>query len=64
LSKHQKSAAGIISFRNLSKYFMPFSYRNNRDQALNPENLVHFETILFRIIREIFDPKVNFKNKD
>jgi hypothetical protein len=64
LSKHQKSEAGIISFRNLSKYFMPFSYRNNRDQALNLENLVHFETSLFRTIREIFDPKVNFKNKD
>jgi hypothetical protein len=64
LSKHQKSAAGIISFRNLPQYFMSFSHGNNQDQALNPENLDRFEITLFKIIREIFDPKVNFKNKD
>ena len=64
LSKHQKSAAGIISFRNLPQYFMSFSHGNNLDQALNPENLDRFEATLFKIIREIFDPKVNFKDKD
>ncbi len=64
LSKHQKSAAGIISFRNLPQYFMSFSHGNNLDQALNPENLDCFEATLFKIIREIFDPKVNFKDKD
>ncbi|MGB0395474.1 MAG: PD-(D/E)XK nuclease family protein [Flavobacteriaceae bacterium] len=63
LSKHQKTAAGIISFRNLPQYFMSFSHGNNRDQALNAENLDHFEATLFKIISEIFDPKVNFKNK-
>jgi hypothetical protein len=64
LSKHQKTAAGIISFRNLPQYFMSFSHGNNRDQALNAENLDRFEATLFKIISEIFDPKVNFKNKD
>ena len=64
LTKHQKSAAGIISFRNLPQYFISFSYKKNYDQALNPENLVRFETTLFKIIKEIFDPKVNFQNKD
>jgi hypothetical protein len=43
---------------------MSFSHGNNQDQALNPENLDRFEITLFKIIREIFDPKVNFKNKD
>jgi ATP-dependent helicase/nuclease subunit B len=63
LSKHQKAAAGIISFRNLPQYFMSFSHGNNQDQALHSENLDHFEDTLFKIIIEIFDPKVNFKNK-
>ena len=63
LSKHQKTAAGIISFRNLPQYFMSFSHGNNRDQALNTENLDRFEETLFKIISEIFDPEVNFKNK-
>ena len=63
LSKHQKTAAGIISFRNLPQYFMSFSHGNNCDQALNVKNLDCFEATLFKIISEIFDPKVNFKNK-
>ena len=63
LCKHQKKAAGIISFRNLPQYFMSFYYGNKLDQGLNAENLDRFEGILFKIISEIFDPKVNFKNK-
>lgn len=63
LSKYQKSTAGIISFRNLPQYFMPFSCENNQDQALNQENLDRFEATLYKIIREIFDPKVNFEDK-
>jgi hypothetical protein len=43
---------------------MSFSHGNNRDKALNTENLDRFEATLFKIISEIFDPKVNFKNKD
>ena len=63
LAKHRKTAAGIISFRNLPEYFMSFSHENNPDQSLNQENLVRFEETLFKIISEIFDPKVNFENK-
>jgi ATP-dependent helicase/nuclease subunit B len=63
LSKYQKSAAGIISFRNLPQYFMSFSYKKNQGQALNQENLDRFETTLHKIISEIFDPKVNFQDR-
>jgi len=63
LLQHQKTAAGIISFRNLPQYFMSFSHENNQDQALSRENLDRFEATLFKIIGEIFDPKVNFENK-
>ena len=63
LSKYQKSTAGIISFRNLPQYFMPFNYENTQNQALNQENLDRFETTLYNIISEIFDPNVNFEGK-
>ena len=62
LYKHQKTAAGIISFRNLPQYFMPFSTEEDEYQALNQENLDSFEKILFRLIHEIFDQKVNFND--
>ena len=62
LSKHQKAAAGIISFRNLPQYFMAFSKENDEYQALNQENLDRFEKTLFRLINEIFDLTVNFND--
>ena len=49
LSKYQKAAAGIISFRNLPQYFMAFSTENDEYQALNQENLDRFEKTLFRL---------------
>ena len=63
LSKYQKSTAGIISFRNLPQYFMPFNCENTQNHALNKENLDRFETTLYNIISEIFDPNVNFEGK-
>ena len=63
LYKYQKSTAGIISFRNLPQYFMPFNCENTQNQALNQENLDRFETTLYNIISEIFDPNVNFEGK-
>ena len=63
LFKHQKAAAGIISFRNLPQYFMAFSTENDEYQALNQENLDRFEKTLFRLINEIFDLKVNFNDR-
>ena len=63
LSQYTKAAAGIISFRNLPQYFMPFSHEKNHDDALNADNLNRFEMTLFNIISEIFNPKVNFTHK-
>lgn len=63
LYKYQKSTAGIISFRNLPQYFMPFNCENTQKQDLNQENLDRFETTLYNIISEIFDPNVNFEGK-
>ena len=63
LSKYHKSTAGIISFRNLPQYFIPFLLENSQNQALNKVNLDRFEATLNKIIIEIFDPKVNFKDK-
>ncbi|MDA9597055.1 PD-(D/E)XK nuclease family protein [Flavobacteriaceae bacterium] len=61
--QYPKAAAGIISFRNLPQYFMPFSNEKDQENGLNSENLIHFEASLFKIISEIFDPKINFIDK-
>jgi hypothetical protein len=63
ISQYPKATAGIISFRNLPKYFMPFSDYNDQENTLNSENLNHFQSSLFKIISEIFDPKINFVDK-
>lgn len=63
LQQHKKTAAGIISFRNLPEYFMPFSFDKNQEDPLNGDHLNRFETTLFKVLNEIFDPKVNFTPK-
>lgn len=63
ISQYPKATAGIISFRNLPQYFMPFSDDNDQENTLNSENLNHFQSSLFKIISEIFDPKINFVDK-
>ena len=63
ISQYPKATAGIISFRNLPQYFMPFSDYNDQENTLNSENLNHFQSSLFKIISEIFDPKINFVDK-
>ena len=42
LSKHQKAAAGIISFRNLPQYFMAFSTENRRIPGFKSRKLGSF----------------------
>ena len=63
LQQHKKTAAGIISFRNLPEYFMPFSFDKNQEDPLNGDHLNRFETTLFKVLNEIFDPKVDFTPK-
>ena len=63
ISQYPKASAGIISFRNLPQYFMSFSHVSKEDKPLNLENLNRFEVILFKMINEIFDSKVNFEDK-
>ncbi len=62
----QSPKAGIISFKNLKKDFMPFI-----DQSLQPEEnkinadvLASFHTILTRLFTEIFDIEQAFKEKE
>tara|TARA_A100001011_G_scaffold398262_1_gene502055 strand:- start:5 stop:2734 length:2730 start_codon:yes stop_codon:yes gene_type:complete len=63
ISQYPKASAGIISFRNLPQYFMPFSHVSGEEKPLNSENFNLFEVTLFKIITEIFDSKVNFEDK-
>ena len=60
ISQYNKSYAGIISFRNLPEYFMPFETKTNDSHSLCEKNLKNFEKILFQLINEIFDSKINF----
>ena len=47
LSKHQKSCRDHF-FQKSTTIFYVFSHGNNRDQALNAENLDRFEVTLFK----------------
>jgi len=50
---------GIISLRNQAKGFMNLNYEGN--DVLNPQDLLSFEKILSRLILEIFDTELPFK---
>ena len=69
ISSYKTVEAGIISFRNLPSYFMKFSIKFKKSdpsesQGICAENLSNFEKILFEIILEIFDQKINFNHKN
>ena len=69
ISSYKTVEAGIISFRNLPSYFMKFSIKFKKSdpsesQGICAVNLSNFEKILFEIILEIFDQKINFNHKN
>ena len=63
LDRHPKATAGIISFRNLPQYFMPFSSNQGTDDALRGQTFGHFESVLLEVISDIFNPELNFTEK-
>ncbi|MFP4844470.1 PD-(D/E)XK nuclease family protein [Winogradskyella sp. PE311] len=61
--------AGIISFKNLSGGFLKFGkkasqYSRIKDQAITQSTLDSFELELKKLILEIFNPKINFIEKE
>ena len=61
ISGYTESSAGIISFRNLPEYFMPFELKIDHSYALSNDNLNNFEKVLFELIGEIFNSRIPFK---
>jgi hypothetical protein len=61
ISRYKESFTGIISFRNLPEYFMPFELKIDHSYALNNDNLNNFEKVLFELIGEIFNSRIPFK---
>ena len=65
IKKHSQFQAGIIAFRNIKSYFIPFEWKENKAEQtifFNKNLFIEFEKVLFNIIQEIFDPKVNFES--
>jgi ATP-dependent helicase/nuclease subunit B len=62
IADYGDASTGIVSLRNLPQYYMPFSSPNGR-APLDEENMKNFEKVLFEIILEIFDPKIDFMPK-
>ncbi|WP_232805921.1 PD-(D/E)XK nuclease family protein [Salegentibacter maritimus] len=61
--------AGIISFKNLKNGFLKFAKKDkprtkNKETAINKETLDAFEMELKKLITEICDPQVPFKEKE
>lgn len=61
--------AGIISFKNLNEGFLKFgkkesTYSRNKNQFINQETLNSFEKELKKLILEIFDPSIDFIEKE
>jgi hypothetical protein len=62
--KHQCTniKAGIISFKNLSVWFMPLQF--NKIDVIDQDMLTTFEGYLGSLIDEILDPNIPFKEKE
>ena len=61
--------AGIISFKNLSKGFLKFAKKDSprsrqKDNNITIETLESFSVELKKLILEICDPKIDFKEKE
>lgn len=54
--------AGIISFKNLNNWFMPLKY--DKAEVIDDSVLESFEVYLSRLIDEILDPDIPFKEKE
>lgn len=61
--------AGIISFKNMKAGFLPFatkenSYGKNRIQEISPKTLTDFKDQLEKLILEICNPEIPFREKE
>lgn len=61
--------AGIISFKNMKEGFLKFSKKpslnsRQKDTLINEETLKNFEIELIKLITEIFNPEIDFIEKD
>ena len=61
ISGYNQPSVGIITFRNLPEYFMPFESKIEDGQALSKDNLDNFQGVLFELIGEIFNSRIPFK---
>ncbi|TXD83775.1 PD-(D/E)XK nuclease family protein [Subsaximicrobium wynnwilliamsii] len=60
--------AGIISFKNLNQGFMKFATKpssnsRTKNQLIDEETLIAFETQLKQLITEIYNPSIDFTEK-
>lgn len=60
--------AGIISFKNLNQGFMKFATKpssnsRTKNQLIDEETLIAFETQLKQLIAEIYNPSIDFTEK-
>jgi len=64
----QNIQAGIISFRNLKEGFLPFNYKDEAtgkdSRQIDEKVLDLFHQELKNLIKEIFDPTIDFKEKE
>ncbi|MCK0178888.1 PD-(D/E)XK nuclease family protein [Flavobacteriaceae bacterium S0862] len=65
----QDVEAGIISFKNLSEGFLKFGKKEtinsrNKNTIIDTETLHNFETELKKLILEIYDPNIDFIEKE
>ena len=61
ISGYNQPSVGIITFRNLPEYFIPFESKIDNGQALSKDNLDNFQGVLFELIGEIFNSRIPFK---
>ncbi len=63
-TKCGKISAGIISFRNLSNGTMKLKIKNSQTGLIDSSSILSFEKELKKLISEIMDPKINFKDSE
>ena len=65
LKQNREVSAGIISFKNMKNGFLPFGLGKGKDPelAISIEILEDFKAELEKLIVEIFNPEIPFKEK-